>query len=158
MVGSQDMMIRERSMEITIDMLFSYWILIWFVVYIFLETQNTWIRKHLNPLLAFYFGLVENIISCIQLLVYGAMYSAIQFSVIIIVLKMIPIYLLRKHPIDWSNDLFVLLFLFALYNLYLMVIKKTNIWTIYHETTKSISNNENRTPLLSLIHRQIYNK
>lgn len=145
-------------MEITIDMLFSYWILAWFVMYIFLETQNIWIRKHLNPLLAFYFGLFENVISCIQLFLYGAMYSAIQFSVIIIALKILPIYLLRKHHIDWSNDLFVLLFIFAIYNLYLLVIKKTNIWTIYRETTKSISNNENRTPLLSFIHQHIYSK
>ena len=144
--------------EITIDMLFSYWILAWFVMYIFLETQNIWIRKHLNPLLAFYFGLFENVISCIQLFLYGAMYSAIQFSVIIIALKILPIYLLRKHHIDWSNDLYVLLFIFAIYNLYLWFIKKTNIWTIYNETTKSITNNENRTPLLSFINRHIYNK
>lgn len=144
--------------EITIDMLFSYWILAWFVMYIFLETQNIWIRKHLNPLLAFYFGLFENVISCIQLFLYGAMYSAIQFSVIIIALKILPIYLLRKHHIDWTNDLCVLLFIFAIYNLYLWFIKKTNIWTIYNETTKSITNNENRTPLLSFINRHIYNK
>ena len=146
-----------KNGDITIDMLFPYWILLWFFLYILFRDSYKWIDKKLNPLLAFYFGLLENIIVFIKLLykeyIQGSTSTSIRFFLVIMIIKAIPIYILRNHQINWKNDLTVLLLLFLIYNLYLWFVKKTNLSKIYQETEKSIANNENRTPLLALINR-----
>ena len=144
--------------DITVDELFSYWILLWFFLFIIFSDSYKWVYKRLNPLLAFYFGLLENIIMFIKLLYNEYIHPdtniiSLQFFLIIMVIKAIPIYILQNHQINWKNDLIILLLVFLTYNLYLWLIKKTNIFEIYDETEKSIANNENRTPLLALLNR-----
>lgn len=141
-----------KNNKITIDMLFSYWILLWFFLYFFLKSSHKWIEKYFNPLLAFYFGFFENIFIFIKLLYIGANYASVQFFFIIMIIKAIPIYILQNHRILWDTDVFIFIIVFMIYNLYLHQIKRTNLAEIYNETEKSITNNENRTPLLGLIH------
>jgi hypothetical protein len=142
-----------KNDTITVDMLFSYWLFLWFFLYILFSGSHKWIYKYLNPLLAFYFGLLENITVLIKLIYQGVNKTSIQFFLVIMVIKVIPIYLLQNHHINWKNDLTILLSLFLIYNLYLWFFKKTNLAEIYEETEKSIANDENRTPLLALINR-----
>jgi len=142
-----------KNNTITVDMLFSYWLFLWLFLYILFSGSHKWVYTHLNPLLAFYFGLLENITVLIKLIYRGANKASIQFSGVIMIIKVIPIYILQKHRINWKNDLTVLLSLFLIYNLYLWLVKKTNLVEIYEETEKSIANDENRTPLLALINR-----
>ena len=136
---------------ITVDMLFSYWILLWFFIYILFESSYKWVHKYFNPLLAFYFGLLENMFIFIKLFFIGANNTSIQFFFIIMLIKAFPIYILQNHHILWKNDLIILILIFLIYNFYLLYMKRTNLYKIYNETEKSISNNENRTPLLALI-------
>jgi cytosine/uracil/thiamine/allantoin permease len=77
--------------------------------------------------------------------------SSLQFLLMIIITKAIPIYILQNHQINWKNDLIILLLVITVYNLYLWLFKKTNIFEIYDETEKSIANHENRTPLLASV-------
>ena len=169
----------NKNNIVTVDMLFSYWILLWVFLYILFSGSYKWIRYQMNPLLALWFGLLENIIMLVKLL-YKHPHpnlSALQFLLVIIITKAIPIFILRNHRIIWSeklcfstlrsdktetsfacgglwkNDLIVLFLVFTAYNLYLLLIKNTNIFEIYDETEKSVANNENRTPLLALINR-----
>ena len=144
-----------KNETITVDMLFSYWLFLWFFLYILFNSSHKWIYKYLNPLLAFYFGLLENIIVLIKLLYIGQAENkaSINFFIVIMIIKIIPIYILQNHHINLKNDLTVLLSLFLIYNLYLWFVKKTNLAEIYEETEKSIANDENRTPLLALINR-----
>ena len=140
---------------VTIDMLFSYWILLWVFLYILFSGSYKWIHTRLNPLLVLYFGLSENVIMLIKLLYKHPLLeiSSLQFLLVIIITKAIPIYILRNHHIKWKNDIIILLIVFTVYNLYLLLFKKTNIFEIYDKTEKSIANHENRTPLLALINR-----
>jgi len=143
----------NKNNIISIDELFSYWVLLWVFLYILFSGSYKWIHTRLDPLLALYFGLSENIIMLIKLSYKYPLLetSSLQFLLVIIITKTIPIYILRNHQINWKNDLIVLLLVFTVYNLYLWLIKKTNIFEIYYETEKSIANHENRTPLLSLL-------
>lgn len=145
----------NKNNIITVDELFSYWVLLWVFLYILFSGSHKFIYKWLNPLLALWVGLLENIIMLVRLLYIHPRtnVSSVQFLLVIIITKAIPIYILRDHKINWKNDLTVLLLVFTVYNLYLWLIKNTNIFEIYDETEKSIANNENRTPLLALINR-----
>jgi len=145
----------NKNNIIDVDDLFSYWILLWVFLYILFSGSYKLIRNQMNPLLALWFGLLENIIMLVKLLYkYPQLnLSTLQFLLVIIITKAIPIFILRKHQINWKNDLIVLLLIFTAYNLYLLLIKNTNIFEIYDETEKSIANNEIRTPLLALINR-----
>ena len=145
----------NKNNIITVDELFSYWVLLWVFLYILFSGSHKFIYKWLNPILALWFGLLENIIMLVRLLYIHPRpnVSSVQFLLVIIITKAIPIYILRDHKINWKNDLTVLLLVFLTYNLYLWLVKNTNIFEIYDETEKSIANNENRTPLLALINR-----
>jgi len=145
----------NKNNIITVDELFSYWVLLWVFLYILFSGSHKFIYKWLNPLLALWVGLLENIIMLVRLLYIHPRtnVSSVQFLLVIIITKALPIYILRDHKINWKNDLTVLLLVFTVYNLYLWLVKNTNIFEIYDETEKSIANNENRTPLLALINR-----
>jgi hypothetical protein len=145
----------NKNNIITVDDLFSYWVLLWGFLYILFSGSHKFIYKWLNPILALWFGVLENIIMLVRLLYIHPLpnVSSVQFLLVIIITKAIPIYLLRDHKINWKNDIIVLLLVFTVYNLYLWLVKNTNIFEIYDETEKSIANNENRTPLLALINR-----
>jgi len=145
----------NKNNIITVDELFSYWVLLWVFLYILFSGSHKFIYKWLNPILALWFGLLENIIMLVRLLYIHPRpnVSSVQFLLVIIITKAIPIYILRDHKINWKNDLTVLLLVFLTYNLYVWLVKNTNIFEIYDETEKSIANNENRTPLLALINR-----
>lgn len=131
------------------DYLFSYWVLTWFLIYYFFPIPP-FFKKYANPLLALCFALVENILQFVYFLYFHLnIWIIIYFLSMMLFVKVLPIYLLSPHNIIWRNDIFVLFFVFSIYNFYLFL-NGTNVIDIYRTTIKSIQNGENKTPLFYL--------
>lgn len=66
----------------------------------------------------------------------------------IILIKVIPIYLLRKTKIKW-NDVKIFGIVFIVYNIYLNI-RGLNIIKVYKITNQSIQRGDNKTPFYYL--------
>jgi hypothetical protein len=134
--------------------LFSYWLFGWFIIYMvskniikYIPTLS-WVHNYTNPLYGFYVGLFENLIQIYLIYKYNFKWDILGlFLLNLLLLKVLPIYLLSKEPIDnYWNSLFMI-GLFIIYLLYL-VYCGTNIYNIYKETSNSIIHEENKTPFM----------
>ena len=112
-----------------VDLLFSFWILVWYILYVFeitIYNPKIWIIFIL-------FGVF--IISCI--LLYNKKYVALMiFIAFNIIIKVIPLWTLRNSTI-FIHDFFVGLFLFIIYNFWLLYNNET-LYTIYNKLTNSL--------------------
>ena len=87
-----------------IDLIFSYWIFAWFIVYYFFG------YKYYNPLLLLVIGFIVNIIMLINFIINNNYYKAILFSIVNFIIKALPIYLLRKTKIHTKDIEFSVVF------------------------------------------------
>ena len=114
---------------IRVDLFFSIWILVWYILYMFeitIYNPKIWIIFIL-------FGIF--IISCI--LLYNKKYVALMiFIAFNIIIKVIPLWTLRNSTI-FIHDFFVGLFLFIIYNFWLLYNNET-LYTIYNKLTNSL--------------------
>jgi len=131
------------------DYLFSYWVFVWFLIYYFIPI-SPFFRKYANPLLALCFALIENIFQFIYFIYFHLnIWIIIYFLLMMFFVKILPIYFLLDRKIIWSNDIFLLFIVFAVYNFYLFL-NRTNLIEIYQTTIESIQKGENKTPLFYL--------
>lgn len=121
-------------MFITPDLLFSYWIFAWFLIYLVYPVTN--------PLFGLWVALLENTIALFNLK------DKLRFLLMIILFKVIPIYLLRKTKIKWK-DVKIFGIVFIVYNIYLNI-RGLNIIKVYKITNQSIQRGDNRTPFYYL--------
>ena len=139
---------------IRFDFVFSYWILIWFLIYYFANPKTSniavIIKKYFNPKLAIILGLIENILSLFFLFIFGKSFDIMFFAGSVVFLKSIPLYLMRDDKIIWKNDSFVLLVIFALYYSYLRI-NGTSVYNVYLKTARSLIERKNQTPMYNLI-------
>ena len=127
------------------DLVFSYWIFIWYLLY---ELKIT---KY-SPKFALIIGLIDNIIMLILMLLYGTSKKTILYFVFInFLIKIIPIYLLRNKSIKLF-DIKITFCLFLIFIIWLHLNKQNlfgNIKLIYD----SLLYGKNETPLISLINK-----
>ena len=141
------------------DLLFSYWIYFWFILFYFgqglylsSKDLSLIIKKYANPSLIFWIALLENIGT---LLVLFAKIPPVQWSILvkyilmIVVIKGIPLYLLWPYNIHFYRDIMVILAVFAIYLGYLWL-NGTNVFEIYHKTFYHVAKGDNKTPMLAL--------
>jgi hypothetical protein len=137
--------------------LFSYWLFGWFII--FMTSKHiinyipslSWVHNYTNPLYGFYVGLFENLIQIYLIYKYNFKWKIIGlFLLNLLLLKVLPIYLLSKEPIDNYWNLIFMIGLFIIYLLYL-VFSGTNIYNIYKETSNSIIQQENKTPFIYFV-------
>lgn len=125
------------------DLVFSYWIFVWFVLYLF--TLITYSPKFIITL-----ALFENIIMLIMMIFYGTSRKTIIYFIIInIIIKVIPLYYLRKERIK-IRDIYFSAFYFILFILWLSINKQSltgNLKKIYN----SLLYGKNETPFLSML-------
>jgi len=145
--------------NINMDNIFSYWIYLWFVAYMLVRASslhtplNQGFITYWNPLIALLFALVENLIMFIHLIyIWPNTTIIVKYIVMMLLVKIWPIYVLRNSNIRWENDLIHLFYVFIAYNFYL-ALKGTNIIQVYNETYNSIANNRNQTPLFYTINK-----
>jgi len=135
------------------DFIFSYWILLWFIIYyirIHFSRKRKTIEnfiKYGNPLFAFYCAFFENLCVLIYLFVKDAnWYILIKYIFNIFVLKIIPIYLLQSYKMNLPNDFYMTSALGIIYLIYLSFFGET-FWNIYGKIGESILLDKNETPL-----------
>lgn len=131
--------------------IFSYWIFAWAIAYIFVKyayaLSNTQLPKQIeqfNPSLVLLVALIWNAESLLSV-VSSSSYTIVKYVLMIVCIKAIPLWILWTWDIHLYRDILFSLVLFAVYCVYLWL-NKTNFVAVYEDITKSIENNEDRTP------------
>ena len=131
--------------EIRIDLVFSYWVYLWYLLYILKVTKY-------NPKFAIGIGIIDNLIMLCLMLYFGTkIQSIITFIIINTIIKIIPYYTLKNTPLKIRDILFTL-FLFILFIVWLHINKqslKGNLKVIYN----SLIYGKNKTPLMNLLQK-----
>ena len=116
-----------------IDLIFSYWIFTWYVLY---ELKIT----NYSPKLALIIGLISNIILLFLMIFYNNnIINILLFCVIQIFIKIIPLWRLRNNNI---YDFKALAILFIIYMVWLFI-NNTNIYILNKVKMDNIKNNIN---------------
>lgn len=131
--------------EIRIDLVFSYWVYLWYLLYILKLIKY-------NPKFAIGIGIIDNLIMLCLMLYFGTkIQSIITFIIINTIIKIIPYYTLKNIPLKIRDILFTL-FLFILFIVWLHINKqslKGNLKVIYN----SLIYDKNKTPLMNLLQK-----
>lgn len=136
---------------IRFDFLFSYWIIIWFLIYYFLNSVGSPLCRFINPSLAIWLAFFENLFTFILLIVYGAGFSVLaKYLVMMTIMKGVPLYLLRNTRVHLWRDALVLLLVFGSYLVYLFL-NGENLDHIYRRTFYFVRTNSDKTPGFGLL-------
>jgi hypothetical protein len=126
-----------------LDFIFSYWILIWYLAYVIKFTN-------ISPKFALMFGVAENIAMFSYIAYVGTPISILmRFGFANLIIKIIPLYLLRGEPIR-RVDVVMTLLIFGLYNAWLYVNGET-FSRVVAQITDSLVHNKNETPFMKLL-------
>ena len=127
------------------DLVFSYWIYLWYLLYVF---------KFINysPKFPLILGLIDNIIMFILMLLYGTSGRTILYFVIInTFIKVVPLYYLKNESIKMT-DIYITFGLFTVFIIWLHLNKQNlfgNIKLIYD----SLLYGKNQTPFMAFINK-----
>jgi hypothetical protein len=134
-------------MRIRGDFIFSNWIIIWFIIhYIGLIEYS--------PKIILIIGLIHNLyLLGLMILkrVTAKITSIIYFSLIIVFMKVIPLYIIRKDKIKVTDIIFTLL----LFNLFLvwLILNRVDFNKVNMDIEYAIVNDTRDTPIMNLIDR-----
>ena len=135
-------------MNYRFDFVFSYWILLWFILY---ECNFT----TYNPKFALLIGLLENAIYLLYMIFYKNSISSIWLFVIInFFIKIVPLYIVANTVIRKRD----ILFTFCLIVVYIiwLVVNNVNVYQYIKDPLKIFRENKtDETPLISIIKHQI---
>ena len=125
------------------DLVFSYWIYIWYVFYAF---------KFINysPKFALILGVIDNVIMLVLMFLYGTSQRTIFYFIIInTLIKAVPLYYLRIETIQ-IKDIYFTIGLFTLFILWLHINSQSLIGNIklVHD---SLLYGKNETPFMALL-------
>ena len=128
-----------------VDLVFSYWIYVWYIFYVFNFTKY-------SPKFPLILGLIDNIIMFGLMLIYGTSRRTIFYFIIInTFIKVLPLYYLRNENIKLS-DIYFTTGLFFVFILWLHLNKQSlygNIKIVY----ESLLYGKDQTPFMSLINK-----
>lgn len=127
------------------DLVFSYWIYLWYILYAFKITN-------FSPKIPLILGLIDNIIMLLLMLVYGTSRETIFYFIIInTLIKVVPLYYLRNEPLK-LRDIYFTCFLFILFVGWLHLNKQSligNLKVIHN----SLLYRQNKTPFMALLNK-----
>ena len=125
------------------DLVFSYWIYFWYILYAFKITSY-------SPKFPLILGLIDNIIMLILMLIYGTSRRTIFYFIIInTLIKIVPLYYLRNENLN-MRDIYFTILLFIIFVLWLHVNKQSlfgNIKLIHD----SLLYGKDQTPFMALL-------
>ncbi len=127
------------------DLVFSYWIYVWYLLYIFKFIKY-------SPKLALIIGLIYNIIMLLMMLLYGTSSRTIFYFIIInTFIKVIPLYYLRNETIK-INNIYFIFSLFLVFIIWLQINKKNLVGNIklIHD---SLLYGKDKTPFIAFINK-----
>lgn len=146
----------DKEGNLRIDWLFSYWVYVWFLIFYFtMGVRNSpsamYIQRYLNPTLALYFALFENILTFVYIIMVNPeIIIVVKFLLMMLVIKILPIYLIRDKKIHFTNDIYTLILIFGLYNVWLWI-NDTTIYEVYEHTIQAVSSGDNKTPFYNFM-------
>jgi hypothetical protein len=127
------------------DLVFSYWIYLWYILYAFKITN-------FSPKFPLILGLIDNIIMLLLMLVYGTSRETIFYFIIInTLIKVVPLYYLRNEPLK-LRDIYFTCFLFILFVGWLHLNKQSligNLKVIHN----SLLYGQDKTPFMTLLNK-----
>lgn len=146
----------DKSGAVRFDFLFSYWLLIWFIIYYFISPSDSkivkFITNYMNPIYGLLFALIENIIVFIFIIKsHFEWWWFFIYIFMMVSIKILPIYLLQNSKIQFIPNIISFGIIFGLYNIYLHA-NDTNLYEIYNKTIQSYKEGNDQTPLFNLIH------
>ena len=125
------------------DLVFSYWIYLWYALYAFRIT-------YFSPKFPLILGLIDNIIMLVLMLIYGTSKETIFYFILInTIIKVIPLYYLRNETIK-MRDIYFTIFLLMVFVVWLHLNKQSlfgNI-KIIHD---SLLYGQGKTPFIALL-------
>ena len=137
------------------DLIFSYWIYLWYILYIFKLLKY-------NPKLAIICGMIENLVIFILMCIYKTKkILVVLFIIMFFLLKLIPLYTIWNDKIHLNDDIKNTSLLFIIYLLWIHL----NQLTITDAITNSknlILHNKNTMPGMTILQKIVkiftYNK
>jgi hypothetical protein len=131
------------------DLVFSYWIYAWYLLYAFNITSY-------SPKFALLLGLMENMIMLLLMLLYGTSKETIFYFILInTLIKGLPLYYLMGQPI-YLKDVYFTCALFVLFIIWLHINKQSlvgNMKIVY----ESLLYGKDQTPFMSLLKKVFKN-
>lgn len=128
---------------IRLDLVFSYWIFAWFLLYYFKFTSY-------SPKFVLIIGIIHNAALLLNMILRGRKtISILSFITINIFIKILPLYYLRNEPIK-IDDIYVTGFVYLLFVVWLNI-NGENIVDNLNEIQNSILNDKNETPFMRFI-------
>ena len=125
------------------DLVFSYWIYFWYILYAFKITNY-------SPKFPLILGLIDNFIMLILMLTFGTSGRTIFYFIIInILIKVVPLYYLRNELIK-MRDIYFTVILFFIFIFWLHMNKQSLIGNLklIHD---SLLYGKDETPFMSLL-------
>jgi hypothetical protein len=137
------------------DLIFSYWIYLWYILYIFKVVQY-------NPKFAIIFGMIENLFILLLMCIYNTKKILIVlFIIMFFILKLIPLYTIWNDKIQLNDDIKNTSLLFIIYLLWIHLNQLT-ITDAITSTKNLILYNKNGLPGMTILQKIVkiftYNK
>jgi hypothetical protein len=130
-------------MALRIDLVFSYWIFFWYILYAFNVTKY-------SPKIVIGLGIIENFIMLLLMFYYKTKKDTIiKFIIINFFIKIVPFYMILNDKIK-ITDIYATIFLFIIYSLWVYLNGETII-EYHNKIFESLIYNKNETPFMSLI-------
>lgn len=131
------------SNALRIDLVFSYWIYLWYVLYVFKITM-------FSPKFAIAVGLLDNLVMLVLMILFGTSIKTLLFFLIInTIIKVLPFYYLRNEMI-YLKDVYFTFGLFVVFIIWLHLNKESligNMKLIYY----SLLYGKNQTPFMNFL-------
>ena len=127
------------------DLVFSYWIYVWYLLYIFKLIKY-------SPKLPLILGLIDNIIMLLMMLLYGTSSRTIFYFIVInTLIKVIPVYYLRNETIK-INDIYFMFGLLSVFIIWLQINKQSLVGNIklIHD---SLLYGKDKSPFIAFINK-----
>jgi hypothetical protein len=128
-----------------VDLVFSYWVYFWYILYSFNIT-------YYSPKFPLVLGLADNIVMLYLMILYGTRYTTIIYFIIInTIIKVIPLCYLWHQPIR-AKDIYFTLGLFIVFVLWLHINEQSLIGNLklVHD---SLLYGESKTPFLHFMNK-----
>jgi len=126
------------------DLIFSYWLFLWFILY---EVNIT----SYNPKIALILGLIANTCIILIMIYFNNYFIYIfVFSLVVFVLKVIPLWILRDTNLE-LKDVFAVIIVFIVYIIWVVLFNLTYYTKFVHETYKKIKHNKPTIPFAGYI-------
>ena len=125
------------------DLVFSYWIFAWFILYEFRFTEY-------SPKFPLILGVIDNLIMLVLMILYGTSRQTIFYFIVInTLIKVVPLYYLRNESIR-LNDIYFTCGLFLLFVFWLHVNEQNLVGNIklIHD---SLLYGKDDTPFIALL-------